>query len=304
MNKLIKAAILFVFRTLTMTHFMIEKLLEKVLPSHLDGFTRNYMIKKIDTDNRKISHRTRDNKMVSFNIFTPNQTCHMRHKTFSTKEPETLEWIDTYGGEGAMFDIGANIGIYSLYYAKSKPGNVYSFEPSVFNLRQLAKNISMNSLSEKVRVISNPLSSSTGISNFCNSSDDEGGALSAFGVNYGYDGKPIDKNIEYKVLGFTLDDVMQKNLVNEVPTLVKIDVDGIEHLILEGAKNTLSSKGCKSVLIEVNDNFKHQSSRVSELLKSYGFKMQEKGHSELFNSGKFKHTFNQIWVKDSIAPVV
>ena len=45
---------------------------------------------------------------------------------------------------GWFFDIGANIGIYSLYYAKCHRGNVYSFEPSVFNLRQLAKNVSSN----------------------------------------------------------------------------------------------------------------------------------------------------------------
>ena len=68
-----------------------------------------------------------------------------------------LEWIEQYGGNGAFYDIGANIGIYSLYYAKKfQNGNVYSFEPSVFNLRQLAKNISANALSDKITIINNP----------------------------------------------------------------------------------------------------------------------------------------------------
>ena len=41
-----------------------------------------------------------------------------------------LNWIDEYGGEGTFYDIGANVGIYSIYYAKAKTGKVISFEPS------------------------------------------------------------------------------------------------------------------------------------------------------------------------------
>ena len=61
-----------------------------------------------------------------------------------------LEWIDEFGEGGAFYDIGANIGIYSLYHAVTKSGKVYSFEPSVFNLRQLAKNISINDFDDKI----------------------------------------------------------------------------------------------------------------------------------------------------------
>ena len=73
-----------------------------------------------------------------------------------------LEWIDEYGG-GVFFDIGANIGIISLYYAKMKEGSVFSFEPSVFNLRQLAKNISINKMSKRITILTNPLADTTGI---------------------------------------------------------------------------------------------------------------------------------------------
>ena len=150
-----------------------------------------------------------------------------------------LEWIEEYGG-GVFFDVGANIGIYSLFYARAKEGNVYSFEPSVFNLRQLAKNISINKLSERITIVSNPLSESTGAAKFINGSADEGGALSAFGVKYGHDGKPIISDINYSVLGFSLDDLFEKKVLTEKPSLIKIDVDGIEHLILKGASTRLS----------------------------------------------------------------
>ena len=221
--------------------------------------------------------------------------CNYRHATFSIKEPEMLEWIEEYGG-GVFFDIGANIGIYSLYYTQAKQGNVYSFEPSVFNLRQLAKNISINQLSERITLVSNPLSESTGIAKFINGSADEGGALSAFGVKYGFDGEPIISDITYSVLGFSLDDMFEKSVLTEKPSLIKIDVDGIEHLILKGATKTLKSKELKSLYIEVNDDFKEQAHQVKNILESAGFALKEKRHSEMA-TGRFERTYNQIWVR-------
>ena len=208
-----------------------------------------------------------------------------------------LEWIEEYGG-GVFFDIGANIGIYSLFYTQVKQGNVYSFEPSVFNLRQLAKNISINELSERITIVSNPLSESTGIAKFINGSADEGGALSAFGVEYGYDGEPIISNINYSVLGFSLDDMFEKSVLTEKPSLIKIDVDGIEHLILKGAAKTLKSEELKSLFIEVNDDFKEQANKSKDVLESAGFVLKEKRHSEMLEgSERFGRTHNQIWVR-------
>ena len=209
-----------------------------------------------------------------------------------------LEWIDEYGGEGTFYDIGANIGIYSLYYAKSKTGSVYSFEPSVFNLRQLAKNISINTMNDRITILSNPLSNLTGVATFMNGNIDEGGALSAFGVNYGYDGKLIDSDIKYSVLGFSLDDLLKNGLISKAPSLIKIDVDGIEHLILRGAKNTLENDSLKSIFIEVNDDFEEQSVGVKRLLESAGFTLKEKRQSDMIKgSPKFGSIYNQIWIR-------
>ena len=48
---------------------------------------------------------------------TPNEVTRFRAHTFADKEPETLAWIEEYGGPGVFFDIGANVGLYSIYYA-------------------------------------------------------------------------------------------------------------------------------------------------------------------------------------------
>jgi len=290
-KNLIKITLLFPLNVCHSAFKFYDTILSNIFPQ-LKGVGRQKLINHIDNDVQLTKHGS-----ASFKLYTPNRICNYRHETFSTKEPEMLEWIEEYGG-GVFFDIGANIGIYSLFYTQVKQGNVYSFEPSVFNLRQLAKNISINELSERITIVSNPLSDSTGIAKFINGSADEGGALSAFGVEYGHDGEPIISDINYSVLGFSLDDMFEKSMLTEKPSLIKIDVDGIEHLILKGAAKTLKSKELKSLFIEVNDDFKEQANQVKDVLESAGFVLKEKRHSEMFEgSERFGRTYNQIWVR-------
>jgi FkbM family methyltransferase len=270
---------------------LYESVLSNIFPQ-LTGVGRQQLINYIDSDIQSTKHGN-----ISFQLYTPNHICKFRQTTFSTKEPETLDWIEEYGG-GVFFDVGANIGIYSLFYAQVKEGNVYSFEPSVFNLRQLAKNISINKLSERITIVSNPLSENTGIAKFINGSADEGGALSAFGVDYGHDGAPISGDINYSVVGFSLDDLFEKNVLKETPSLIKIDVDGIESLILKGASKLLKSEKLISILIEVNEDFKEQAYQVKTILESAGFALKEKRNSQtLDESATFVGTYNQIWVR-------
>ena len=78
---------------------------------------------------------------IKMQFAVPNHLNQYRVDTFSIKEPETLNWIDSLPEESELWDVGANIGLYSIYAAKKKKCNVFSFEPSVFNLELLAKNI-------------------------------------------------------------------------------------------------------------------------------------------------------------------
>ena len=64
---------------------------------------------------------------------------------------------------------------------------------------------------------------------------------------------------------------MKKNYY--YPTLVKIDVDGIEDLIIEGGEKLLSNKKWQSVLIEVNENFFKQYENIQRLLKRFNFRL-------------------------------
>jgi FkbM family methyltransferase len=257
----------------------------------------------IDLQTRKISHRLRSvahasgNKVHPLKFHTPNYLCEIRATTFSTKEPETLAWIDEYGGQGAFFDIGANVGLYSVYYGATQPGNVYSFEPSVFNLALLVKNLNANGLEKKVKIVSTPLTETNQFADFTLSSTQEGGALSAFGVGYGYDGKPLTRVSSYQTLGFSLDFLLSSGLLAEYPSMIKIDVDGIEHLILRGAQETLSNPICKTVLLEIPDNHSEQSREVAKLLLDNGFMLKNTLEFGPLNDLRLSSGFNQIWVK-------
>ena len=247
----------------------------------------------------KIVHYTKNKKKVELQFYTPNALSAYRAETFSTKEPETLEWIEEFGANGAvLFDIGANIGLYSLYHSVLNEGKVIAFEPSFFNLKLLAKNININSRQDFITVITTPLSSHNSANNFKYADITEGGALSAFGVDYSYDGKDFNSNLSVKVIGSTLDSLLENKTIEDLPNLVKIDVDGIEHLILSGAVNTLKNKNCISVLVEVNEDFIEQSIEVKRILEDYGFVLRNKLHGNMFdNSENFSKTYNQIWVR-------
>ena len=230
--------------------------------------------------------------------YTPNAICQYRADSFLTKEPETLEWMDEFGQGGVLYDIGANVGLYTVYYAKTKNAPVYAFEPSVFNLSLLVKNINANQIQDKVKVVCNPLTSEPQFADFKLPSTNEGGALNGFGVDYGHDGEPLKTTVSYKTLGFSLDHLLEIGALTEKPRLVKLDVDGIEHLILDGARKTLSDPKCQSVLVEINEKFELQSIKVKEILMSCGFVLKYKKRAPMFDSlGSDFGTYNHIWVK-------
>ena len=227
---------------------------------------------------------------------TPNALNQYRADTFSTKEPETLEWIERMSENSVLWDIGANVGLYSCYCAKQRGCTVYAFEPSVFNLELLARNIYLNGLTQSVTIVPLPLSESLTRSTLNMTNLDWGGALSTFGKGYGHDGEAIQKVFEFQTIGLSMTDAVR--LLNiPVPDYIKMDVDGIEHLILRGGMDVLLQ--VKEVLIEINDQFDEQANDANKYLLEAGFILKEKRHAEYFDqqSGSGKHTFNQIWVR-------
>ena len=267
------------------------------LDGNLGTLGNQLLLEKIEGATRRVSHRSTDGAAVEMEFFVPNRTCAFRAATFSSKEPEILEWIDRCGGDGAFFDVGANVGMYSIYHGMTKGGEVYAFEPSVFNLPVLSRNIGRNGLESKVRIVPNPLSDGNRVADFSLSSPGAGGSHSAFGVDYGHEGERLRKTASYRTVGFALDSLVENGLVSGAPGMMKIDVDGIEHLVLKGAERTLRGPALKTVYVEVNDNFREQAEGVAAVLQDCGFTREEKRRSETFDDTEYADTHNQIWMK-------
>ena len=156
------------------------------------------------------------NKNIKF--FSPNNLIDWRIKKYFSKEPETLEWIDNFEKKDDLifWDIGANIGLYSIYNAtRNDKLKTIAFEPSSSNLRVLSRNISINNLSDSIHIFPLALSNlPKNISLMNESNFIEGGALNSFDVNYDFDGKLFKTDNKYSILGTNI------NFINSLSNLV------------------------------------------------------------------------------------
>mgnify|MGYP005994785895 CR=1 FL=1 len=234
------------------------------------------------------------------NFFVPNQLLEWRVDTYFSKEPETLEWIDSFEKkENLIFwDIGENIGLYSIYNSLKHPkSTTIAFEPSSSNLRVLTRNISINNLEKNIKVVSIPLTNKENIFQEMKEGQFvEGGALNSFGEKFDFEGKEFKPTMKYNLLGTTINYFLENSIL-DIPDYIKIDVDGIEHLILEGGDKFLNVKKVKGLSIEINENFKEQYVKVLNLMNKYEFKLLHKKHNEDMYSEQFKNTYNYIFKK-------
>ena len=211
-----------------------------------------------------------------------------RAESFSSKEPETLEWIETMAAGSVLWDVGANVGLYSIYAAKQRECLVFAFEPSVFNLELLARNIYNNNTQTNIVIVPIALSDRAGPSLFKMSSTAWGGALSTFGQDFDQHGGKLKSIFEYQTMGMTMDEVIQ--LLNiPPPRYIKIDVDGIEHFILRGGTETL--KNVESVMVEIDDGFTDQAEETARHLRSAGLTLLRKCGVDAGSQ------YNQWWVR-------
>ncbi len=240
-----------------------------------------------------------ENKKVRF--FTPNYLTKSSVINFNA-ELETLEWINNFEKKKNLifWDIGANIGLYSIYNSFKNPNSItYAFEPSSSNIRILTRNISINNLEKNIMIIPNPLTNKENIFQQMNENQFvEGAAFNTFGEKFNFEGKEFKPIMKYNLLGTTMNYFI-KNSILDIPDYIKIDVDGIEHLILEGGDKFLKNEKVKSVSIEINENFKEQYEKVLNLMDKYEFKILHKKHNNEFAVGKYKSVYNYLFVKQN-----
>jgi hypothetical protein len=181
-----------------------------------------------------------DGRQVRFNV--PNAAARWRAETLLTKEPVTVEWIRAIPEGKVMFDVGANVGVYTLLAGICRNARVFAFEPEAQNYALLNRNLALNGLDRRV---------------------------TAFGAEVGFDLAPRAAAFVQGSVSLSIDDLVASGKV-PVPEYVKVDVDGFEHKVIRGMRNTLRDAKLRSIIIELNPRLPEHRAARDELL-SLGF---------------------------------
>ena len=206
-----------------------------------------------------------------------------RADTYDSKEPDTLDWIDTFIEPGdVVYDVGANIGQYSLYAALKldRQLTVHAFEPEALNQAKLNRNIVLNDLVGVITPYALAISDRTAIDTFYIQRFGPGAALHTWGKSITQGEKAFEPQNRQGVMAVSLDDLTGRFGL-PFPTHIKVDVDGIEDQVVAGASKTLSDDRLRSVLIEV---FMHKD--IADRIKNAFF---DKG-LELSNADTIDYT--------------
>ncbi len=235
----------------------------------------------------------KENKNVIFKLYDFGPNTRMRGSTFESKEPETINWIKSFKKNDLLFDIGANIGVYSLYAAK-KGINVISIEPDSLNYALINLNIKLNNYEKKITAYCIALHNKTKLSKLNISSLEWGGALNSFDNSLDYKGNKFVPKYSQGVFGCSLD-FFVKNL-SLIPDHIKIDVDGNEYLILLGATKLLKNLKLKTLLIELDESREDYNNSIDLIINS-GFKLMEKSHAPMQKNTIFSKTYNHMFYR-------
>jgi FkbM family methyltransferase len=211
-------------------------------------------------------------------FYAPSTLLRSRASSMFSKEPETIQWIDGFEDGVVLWDIGANVGVYALYAAIRRKASVLAFEPSAPNFHVLSRNIHLNSLTERVTAYCIALTRETGLGVLNLDSLSMGSAINQFG-NPGETSPYSVKRtaaILHGTIGFSIDDFIAK-FAPPFPNHIKMDVDGIELSILEGATRTLRDSRLISVLVELSVTDNEQQRRAVSFLEDAGLALLTRG---------------------------
>lgn len=221
---------------------------------------------------------------VSFHA--PSEVADWRIRTAATKEPDMIDWIDRIPHGSVLWDVGANVGIFTVYAARARHLRVVACEPSIFNLETLVRNLALNDVTHLVSVMPLPISDRDDAAILEYSSTDVGGAFVEF--RSGADGRP--SVVAHPTLCCSLDTLVARFKL-PAPTHLKIDVDGAEVAVLKGAANALSH--VQQVMVETAAG--PHGDPIRDLLRGTGFEFVRRAASPLATDPRYSTLANEQW---------
>lgn len=220
-----------------------------------------------------VSSLQHDGRTLHFQ--TPNTMTRWRVESLFTKEPDTIAWLQAMKPGEVLVDIGANVGMYTIFGAVCRGVKVHAFEPESQNYALLNANIALNRLSAQVMAYPLALSDRMGADALYLSDFSAGGSCHSFGEQVGFDLQPRGSAFTQGAFSVTLDQLVESGTV-PVPDHVKMDVDGFEHKVIAGARKTLQQPRVQTVLVELNTHLPEHQGAIEELQRlGFGYDPQQ-----------------------------
>ena len=195
---------------------------------------------------------------------------------FHDDEPDTLEWIDRMPAGSVLWDIGANIGQYTMYAALQPDVRVLAFEPAGASYAILTKNIEINRMDDRVSAYCLAFSDRTALGDFNMATTEAGSSMHAFDETVNAFERQIDVKFRQATVGLSIDDFIRL-FDPPRPTHIKIDVDSIEDRIITGAAGLLRDGSVESLWVEIMGAFDTpRNARIIGLLDEVGYTTKEK----------------------------
>jgi FkbM family methyltransferase len=197
-----------------------------------------------------------------------------RKAFFDSFERRELKYVSrSLHRGGTAIDVGANVGLLTLAMAKSvgTEGKVLSFEPIPNNFNALNRAVAeIPQIEIQMKACGRNSGSTIRLSRVSSSGSDDAGTSGSYGITG-------DGTGELEVPLIALDDVIKSaSLDRDVIQLLKIDVEGAEIDVLEGARTALNQGQFRTIILEAalsRDGFRKEDLRVMELLQSFGYKL-------------------------------
>lgn len=235
---------------------------------------------KMQLIQRAIIDFTDDLKKVAAKTGTPlqakfvanNKKTLWRYQTLYTKEPATITWLQGLDEGDVLWDVGANIGLYSLFAALVRGARVVAFEPGAANYWIMNENIRVNNLQDLVQALCVALSDKTTFDALHMHSTDAGQALNQTKQAVDDHGRAFKAQFRQAIFLVKADDMVERFGIAP-PTAIKVDVDGAELDVLAGASNVMASPGLKKVSLELNSHDEKTVRDATAIMTQHGFSL-------------------------------
>jgi FkbM family methyltransferase len=198
---------------------------------------------------------------LSFVVLGRNAGC--RALSLLTKQPGTIEWINTFRPESVFWDVGANVGVYSLYAALRGETNVVAFEPAAVNYFLLAANCEVNRLDSRVDCLLVGLGSHKAVARL---------EVSQFAAarSFSFHGKRDQPHGgRQAALVLSMDQLIEEYGL-ACPNYIKIDVPGVTEDIIAGGVRMLQRPDVRELHIEFSEQSRN-GRWITQTLEQHGF---------------------------------